>query len=196
MKITIEGLAKANADHFKKVADQHAAISKAYAAQAATAQKQVDATDDSDAGKALLVKTVELNTTLAASHKAISESALENSVVKDEVTPIAVVPVAKAAVAGAAGDAVIPVNGVDELLNKTVSNLVEKAFTSMSTDPKVAARIEEFLLQKVNDALGTKMVPTDVHAALPDGQLVPRPGQAALPVAANDVPPDFAFLGE
>jgi hypothetical protein len=138
---------------------------------------------------------VEFHTNAAASHTVIATDATENAKACEADVP-AVAAVVEKAAAAAAGATIPVTTGVDDMLNKTVNNLVEKAFAAMSEDPTVAKRIEDFLLEKVNAALGNKMVPTDVRAALPDGQLVPRPGQATLPTAANDVPPEFAFLGE
>ena len=195
---TIEGLAKAASglsQHFKKaavhhksVSETHTALAEAHKAHGEFCKAKHEAMDDGDVHKTYFGKCAALHAAKAAHH--LTKSALHKAHAEHldgladsfGAEPEAV---KVAAVKAADNDG----KGVEELIQKTTDSLVTKALEALNNDPKVAERIQEIVLNRVNAALGDKMVPDHVRGVISDRpgiRLVPRPGDAPISTEGVD----------
>jgi len=83
---------------------------------------------------------------------------------------------------------------LDARVAKLSEALVAKAFEALNTNPAIGEKIQEIVLSQVEKAVGSKLVPTDVHRVAPDrpglaGTLIPRFG--AAPITKVNVPIQF-----
>lgn len=225
-----ETLAKAGSYH-KAKADLHKAAADHHTSHAAFHKGKADAMDDGHEMKSAMVKAHEHHTAKAAHHaelhklhKGMAEDCDNMKSMWDTLStaatdPSAPAPVNKTTGADPANPAPAPAagapapapatngngngDGVAAMINKTTDSLVTKALEALNNDPKVAERIQEIVLGRVNEALGKKVVPDNVHGVLPSvpqaygsaltpDQIVPRNG--AQPIAKTAVPPEFAHL--
>jgi hypothetical protein len=209
----VHGMVKAMAEHHEKLhkvhaekADHHEKLHKAHAEHAAFISGKADGLDDEHVDKAYFGKAAEIHKLKASHHEALSKlhkaaaddhashsAALEkthgemSSYLGGATKTAAAVPAAGNGGVNKAADGA----GIDEMIQKTTDNLVNKALEQLNSDPKVTERIQEIVLQRVNSALGDKVMPDHVRAVMPPGvRLVPRDGgptQAQLD-SANESP--------
>lgn len=201
----LEKMSKGLASHFTKAASQHKDIASAHekmaAAQtehAAFAKGKADAMDDGDVMKAYMTKAADVHTASATHHSSLAKA---HQALAEQHTELAAnVLEGKAATAKAAGDPAPTGNptptpagdlaagtGIAAMLEKTTDGLVAKALETLNTDPKVSEQIQQIVLARVNEALGSKLQPTKISSVIP----APRTGQ---PSTAKDVPAEFQEL--
>lgn len=170
---------KAMAGHNAEVADHH----KAQADHCTACQASMDgAAAEKAAGAAPAVAT-------ATAPKYISMGKNAEGVELFKLDDSAAPAPAAAAATGS----------VDEMIETTKKALVAKGLASMTDDPDVAKQIKEIVLKAVSQALGDKIVPTNVHGVMPldmpsGPTIVQRPGGA--PIDTSKVPAEFAELVE
>jgi hypothetical protein len=197
----VHGLVKSMADHHAKLhkvhtekAEHHEKLSKAHAEHAAFISGKADGLEDEHADKAYFGKAAEIHKLKASHHEALSK--LHKEAAEDHAGHGAALEkahgemgsclggAAKTAAAGApanAGNGSISKSaegaGIDEMIQKTTDNLVNKALEQLNSDPKVTERIQEIVLNRVNSALGDKIVPDHVRGVMPPNvRLVTRDG--------------------
>lgn len=176
-------------------AEHHEKLSKAHEAHAAFLSAKHEAMDNEDVHKTYFGKAADhhklkaahhgelhkLHKAAADSYKAHSDSAQEAASGVGE----ALGKTAKAAgtattmgdPAGKAKAAAENNNGkgVEKMIQDTTDALVTKALESLNSDPKVTERIQEIVLQRVNAALGDKIIPSQARATMMPGlRLIPR----------------------
>jgi len=199
---------KAAAFH-KAAAAHHEALHKHHSEMAAFSKGKHDAMDDGHEMKAYMGKAAEHHTAKAAHHlelhKLHKAHAEDNQTMADTYNadkvagaqpPAATAPPAAAAGAAPPADAA-PGNGVSKTIDTTINALIAKALESLDSDPKVAEKIQQIVLERVNQALGDKTIPSLVRGVLPDiptggsAALVPRPGQQ---IQTETVSPELASV--
>ena len=188
--------------HFKAAGAHHESLHAHHTTMAAAMKAKHDAMADDHEDKAFVGKLHEHHTQKAAIHKAHSDHCMSMSkeyeaAKAEEPTTIKAVTTPVSAAGNDTGE------GVAALINKTTDSLVAKALEALNSDPKVAEKIQEIVLQRVNAALGDKIVPDNVRGVVPTNpnlKLIPRPGDKAadgatdLAKARTEVAPELAEM--
>lgn len=215
----LEKFSKGLKSHFHKtaaihktIAEHHSNMAKAHTEHAAFAKGKHDAMDDGDVMKAFMGRVSAHHEAKAAHHtslhKAYTNMNEENKELADSIeehTPIQTSTVqgaAKAAgsepdpaaVAAAAATANAAGTGIGDMLDKTLDGLLKKALETLNSDPKVAEKIQELVLEKVNEALGNKLQPTAVNGVIPPGRAITRTGQPQIVKGIENVAPELQDL--
>jgi|HubBroStandDraft_2_1064218.scaffolds.fasta_scaffold100381_1 hypothetical protein len=192
MKIQLEDLVKSHAGlaaHFGKAAGFHAAAHGVHAAHAEFAKAAGEAMDDNDEHKQYFTKSAKAHEDLAELHKGMGEHCAgmaagmqTKAAVVDPNDKDAVAKAAKEAedariAAEAAGNAA-PGSQLEKMMTETVARVTEQALKAFESDPAIAKRIQEGVLERVNAVLGSTIVPTKAKGAfMTEPMLIRRPGQ-------------------
>lgn len=207
---TIEKLAKAIgglSEHFKKAAEHHEKLHKAHLAKAehhkslhevhkahqAFVKAKHESMDDGDVHKTYFGKCADMHAAKAEHHESLhkvhSEIAEAHKAHADHLNELASATDGEeknaAAGNGASKDkaAGAPGSTVESMMSSTVDALVQKALAELDSNETVKNKIQEVVLTRVNEALGSKIVPDHVRGAMPsDGlRLVQRGNGADAP---------------
>lgn len=198
--------------HFKKMAEHHGAmhkmhadLGKAHKDHADFAQSVHDGMDDSHEHKAYFGKVAALHkakhvhhTTKADLHKSMAEhhAAMAADVDADDATKTAKV----APTGGKEGMEKEAGGKIEEMVQKTTENVMAKALETIQSSGAIEQLVEKIVLDRVNNALGNKVKPDDVHGALPTVpafKLVARPGQLEKASETEEFPVELShFAGE
>jgi hypothetical protein len=190
------------------VATQHEALKKAHEESSAAHAEAVEKMDDTHELKAyhksaqgLDKRAAEMHDQLSKAHKemataykasadaaksaadALKNAAAEWGAVAGTVTKTAVTKTA-------GGDpAVAAAGSVEELMQSTMTKLLEKTFQTLEGSPDVQKRIEDVVLKAIGEKLGDKIVPTGVHAINRSaGMLIQRTGNTGSRTGTDDSP--------
>lgn len=198
------------AEIHKAIAEHHGSIAKAHTEHAAFAKGKHDAMDDGDVLKSFMGKVAAHHEMKAAHHtnlhKAYTNLAEENKNLADQVVeeqPIQTSTIQGKAAAGgeptaaaapATGTTAEPLTGVDALIGNTVEGLLKKSLETLNNDPKIAEMIQKTLIEKINQVVGDKILPSAVTGVVPGAPTaVTRLGAPSVNKAA-DVPAEFSEL--
>lgn len=200
---TISGLLAKSASFHAKKAGLHKAIAAAHKARAATIKAHADGLGDDHEMKAYFAHKAAFHETKAQHHEEMASSheeqaGNEKSIIDqlkvEEPTTQKTTPSDPPATPAAPEK---PGDGIAKMIDDTTQSVVKKALETLDSDPKVAERIQEIVLQKVNEALGSKLEPTAIKTVIPPGTpavtAVPRTG-ANLAKLADDVAPELRDL--
>lgn len=187
------------ADAYEQVAGHHATVAKAHGDHATLVKAKADALPDDHVDKAYFHKVAEHHVVKAAHHeelnklhKALAEQhdGMSASLTGDKST--------KAAEGTTVQDPSPKTGeGVNALIDSTTERLVAKALEAIDTDPEVKKKIQETILNKINDALADRVRPDGVTGALPTRPtVVPRSGGQQDLIKAEGVAPELQHLVE
>jgi hypothetical protein len=96
-------------------------------------------------------------------------------------------------------------NRIEEMVQTTTEKVLEKALLTITEGGSIEKMVEQIVLAKVNEALGNKIMPTEVKGviptvpafAVPPFTMVPRPGQLEKVAEDAEFPVELAhFNGE
>jgi hypothetical protein len=189
MKIQLEDLVKSHAGlaaHFGKAAGFHAGAHALHKAHGEFAKAAADSMDDGDEHKGYFTKAAKVHEDLAELHKGMGEHCA-GMAAGMQTKAVVVDPNDKDAVAKAAEDARIaaeaagnaaPGSQLEKMMTETVARVTEQALKAFESDPAIAKRIQEGVLERVNAVLGSTIVPTKVKGAFnTEPTMIRRPGQ-------------------
>jgi hypothetical protein len=195
--------AEARADAFQKgfnvlaghLAGHHEAMHKIHSEMHGMCKAKHEAMDDGDVQKGFIGHMASHHGASASEHKDAKENCAQcMKAVEDQlkkVTPIEGAPAAAAA--PSATDAVAKAgDAVTGMIDKTMEAVLAKSLETISGSGQIEELVQTIVLNRVQEILGAKTVPTAARGVLPDvpggmaAKLVPRTGSAPIDTANLD----------
>ena len=188
-----EGFAKSSGFH-KAMAECHDGMSKAHSDHHAVVKAHHEAMDDGDVHKAYFGKVADHHKAMAEHHAKAAQGHKDEAERLDAASkamhdPAALIPAPAPAPNKAAGTVEGASQGVDTMINSAVEKITSEALKTLETSPAVKDAIERAVVERVNAALGNKIMPDGARLTPPSDdpviKLMPRPGQE-IPVEGLD----------